>query len=141
MISGARRKAVLLLLLVFLAGGAAGVLLEDVVEDFDWPTFGAGRTAEGEAHGGDPLDDDTEEHFLEGLGLSRPQRDSVDRLLDRREDRLEAYWAARLPDMERLIDSTRAEIRALLRPDQRDAYDRWIARQRTPTRIHLEGDR
>ena len=133
--SAARRKAVVLLLLVFLAGGVAGVALEDVVEDIHWPAFGTGRTSDPDSRGGDPLDDDAEEEFLQGLGLDRSQLKAVDRLLDQREDRLEAYWAARLPDMERLIDSTRAEIRALLTPGQGEAYDRWVARQRAPTRL------
>jgi hypothetical protein len=132
--TGARRKAVLLLLVVFLAGGAAGMLLEDVVDDLRWPAWLGGAEPHG-ARGGDPFDDDAEEDFLESLGLTGQQREAVDRLLDRREDRLEAYWSVRLPEMARLVDSTRAEIRALLTPDQRDAYDRWVARQRTPSSL------
>ena len=133
MVARARRNAVLILLAVFLVGGAAGVMMEDVVEDIDWPSFHAGREGDGPDRSNDPMDDDAEEEFLERLGISRAQRDAVDRLLDRREDRLEAYWEGRLPEIEALIDSTRAEIRSLLTPAQREAYDRWVARQRAPT--------
>jgi hypothetical protein len=132
MVAGVRRKAVLVLLAVFLAGGLAGVMLEDVVEDLDWPWPHAARDAERHDRASDPTDDDAEEEFLEGLGLPRERLEAVDRVLDRREDRLEAYWAGKIPEIEALIDSTRVEIRGLLTPDQREDYDRWVARQRTP---------
>jgi hypothetical protein len=130
----ARRTAVILLLAVFLVGGAAGWLLEDVMDDIHWP----GGQTEGstpDRHDDDePFDDDAEEEFLESLGLSRGQLDSVDHLLDRREDRLEDYWKSRLPDLQSLVDSSRQEIRGLLTPDQREAYDRWLDAQSGPNR-------
>ncbi len=128
----ARRTAVLVLLAVFLAGAAAGWLLEEVADDLDW-RMPAGARHEPPDRDDDPLDDDAEEDFLESLGLTRAQLDSVDRLLDAREDRLEAYWATRLPDLEGLIDSSRAAIRELLNPEQRAAYDRWARQQRDHT--------
>lgn len=130
MTTRARRTAVLVLLAVFLAGGAAGWVLEEAAEDLDWPSFLTDRDRPGNQGRDDPLDDDAEEAFLEGLGLSREQLEAVDQLLDRREDRLEAYWHGRLPEIEALVDSTRQEIRNLLTPDQRTAYDRWVRDQR-----------
>lgn len=130
MMTRARRTAVLVLLAVFLVGGAAGWVLEEVVEDLDWPSFPTDGDRRGNQDPDDPLDDDAEEAFLEGLGLSREQLEAVDRLLDRREDRLEAYWQGRLPEIEALVDSTRQEIRNLLTPDQRTVYDRWVRDQR-----------
>jgi hypothetical protein len=132
MVAGVRRKAVLILLAVFLAGGLAGVLLEDVADDLDWPWPHVVRDTERHGRSNDPMDDDAEEEFLEGLGLSRDRLEAVDRVLDRREDRLEAYWAGKIPEIEALIDSTRMEIRGLLSPEQREEYDRWVARQRAP---------
>ena len=132
MVAGVRRKAVLILLAVFLAGGLAGVMLEDVVDDLDWSWPHVVRDTERHDRSNDPMDDDAEEEFLEGLGLSRDRLEAVDRVLDRREDRLEAYWAGKIPEIEALIDSTRMEIRGLLSPEQREEYDRWVARQRTP---------
>jgi hypothetical protein len=123
---------VIVLLAVFLTGGAAGWLLEDVVDDIDWP----GRTYDGSKPDrpdeDEPLDDDAEEDFLETLGLSRAQLDSVDYLLEGREDRLEDYWKSRLPDLQALVDSSRQEIRALLTLEQRAAYDRWLGDQSGP---------
>jgi hypothetical protein len=130
MTTKARRTAVLILLAVFLVGGAAGWVLEELVDDLDWPSFLADRDRHDAPDPDDPLDDDSEEAFLEGLGLSREQLKAVDRLLDQREDRLETYWHGRLPEIEALVDSTRQEIRNLLAPDQRAAYDRWVQDQR-----------
>jgi hypothetical protein len=133
MVAGVRRKAALILVAVFLAGGLAGVLLEDVVDDLDWSWLHVVRDTERHGRSNDPMDDDAEEEFLEGLGLSRERLEAADRVLDRREDRLEAYWAGKIPEIEALIDSTRTEIRGLLSPEQREAYDRWVARQRAST--------
>jgi hypothetical protein len=131
-VAGVRRKAALIVLAVFLAGGLAGVFLEDVVDDLDWSWLQVGRDTERHGRSNDPMDDDAEEEFLEGLGLSRERLEAADRVLDRREDRLEAYWAGKIPEIEALIDSTRMEIRGLLSPEQREQYDRWVARQRSP---------
>ena len=128
----ARRTAVILLLAVFLAGGAAGWLLEDVVDDIDWPGSHRDGSTLDRPDEDEPLDDDAEEDFLETLGLSQTQLDSVDHLLEGREDRLEDYWKSRLPDLQALLDSSRREIRALLTPEQRAAYDRWLGAQSGP---------
>ena len=126
----ARRTAILVLLAVFLVGGAAGWVLEETLDDIHW--FGQREPGQDHDSGGDPLDDDAEEDFLETLGLTRAQLDSIDELLDRREDRLESYWKTRLPDLQALIDSSRTDIRALLTPEQRAAYDRWLGASRQP---------
>jgi hypothetical protein len=129
---GARRTAVLVLIAVFLAGGAAGWVLEEVMDDVHWPSRHAESQANRPDRNDDPLDEDAEEEFLDGLGLSRSQHKAVDRLLDQREERLEGYWARKVPEIEALIDSTRTRIRLLLTPEQRQAYDQWVARQRVP---------
>ena len=129
----ARRTAILLLLAVFLVGVAAGWVLEEVVDELDWPgqSSGAGR---GDApRGVGDFDEDEEEEFLESLGLTKAQLDAVDRLLDEGEDRIEEYWKGRLPEIEALLASTRDGIRRLLTSEQRAAYDRWLAGQRHPT--------
>ena len=133
MITRTRRTAIVVLLAVFLVGGMVGWLLEEVVEDRDWPSFELEHDDDGGQGDHDPLDDDAEEVFLKRLGLSAEQSRAADRLLDEREDRLEAYWKGRIPEIEALVDSTRQEIRKLLTPDQQAAYDRWIEEQRDHT--------
>jgi hypothetical protein len=130
----ARRTAVLVLLAVFLVGGATGWVAEELTEGIRWP----GRhehprdTRSDRPDPDEPFDDDDEEDMLETLGLSRAQDDSVDRLLDVREDRLEDYWKSRLPDLQAIVDSSRREIRAVLTLEQRTAYDRWLDAESSP---------
>jgi hypothetical protein len=126
-----RRKALLALLLVFAGGLAAGALLEDVVDEIERPLFAARDYDE---------DDLTEESLLASLGLSPEQEAQIERLFDSREDRLEAYWDARLPELERMIDSSRDEIRATLTPGQRGVYDSQLVRLRFQPRRDLEDD-
>jgi hypothetical protein len=130
----ARRTAVLVLLAVFLVGAAAGWVAEEVADEIDWTAhYGEGKTPD-RPDEDEPFDDDAEEDLLETLGLSRAQLDSVDHLLDHREDRLEDYWESRLPDLQAIVDSSRQEIRAVLSPEQRIAYDRWLGAQPGPNR-------
>jgi hypothetical protein len=111
-----------------------GWLLEEVVDDRGWPSLEMEHDDDDRGPGDhDPLDDDAEEAFLKRLGLSAEQYREADRLLDEREDRLEAYWKGRIPEIEAMVDSTRQEIRKLLTPDQQAAYDRWIEEQRDHT--------
>jgi hypothetical protein len=130
----ARRTAVLVLLAVFLVGGAAGWVAEEMADDLDWPARHDNGGTSDRPDEDEPFDDDAEEELLETLGLSRAQLNSVDQLLDRREDRLEQYWRSRLPDLQAIVDSSRQEIRALLIPEQRTAYDRWLGEQPDPNR-------
>jgi hypothetical protein len=127
-----RRTAVLVLLAVFLVGGAAGWVAEEVADEIHWPSRQGEDKSPDQADDDEPFDDDAEEDLLESLGLSRAQLDSVDHLLDSREDRLEEYWKSRLPDLQGIVDSSREEIRALLTPEQRTAYDRWLGAQPGP---------
>ena len=122
---GARRSAILALAAVFLVGLAGGVVLEEVVDDVDWPfaTHDGGDRDRLD----DPMDDDAEEAFFDRLGLPGDRREAVERALDEREDRLKLYWEGKIPELQRLVDSSRAEIRRLLTPEQQAAYDRWIS--------------
>jgi hypothetical protein len=65
MITRTRRTAILVLLAVFLVGGMVGWLLEEVLEDRDWPSFELEHDDDDGRQGDhDPLDDDAEEVFL-----------------------------------------------------------------------------
>jgi hypothetical protein len=127
-----RWRATVVLVMVFAAGAAGGALLEDIVDDIDWPGF-ADR-----GHGDDS--DDSEETILANLDLTAQQRASIERLFEQREDRLESYWDAQLPELERLVDSSREEIRSLLTPAQRTIYDTHLARLKVQLRRDLRED-
>jgi hypothetical protein len=130
----ARRTAVLVLIAVFLVGGAAGWVAEEVVDEIHWPGHQHKDKTPDRPDDDEPFDDDAEEDLLETLGQSRAQDDSVDQLLEAREDRLEEYWKSRLPDLQAIVDSSRQEVRAVLTPGQRDAYDRWLGGASGPNR-------
>ncbi|HEX2191531.1 MAG TPA: hypothetical protein VHG51_21645 [Longimicrobiaceae bacterium] len=104
--------AALLLALTFAAGGLAGMALEEAL-GLDWFDF---------------LDEDVrrDDRLLAGMGLSAEQRREVERILDRQEDRLEAYWAARFPEMEAIVAGSYDEVRAVLTPGQREVFDRRV---------------
>jgi hypothetical protein len=114
-----RRSAALLLAAVFVVGVIGGLALEEVVDDWAW--------VERLENEGDPEDmEDAEELILERLRLDPDQEERIERILDAREDRIEQYWVEQLPAIRALIDSTRAEIRAVLTPAQRAEYDRRV---------------
>jgi hypothetical protein len=121
---GARRGAILALAAVFLVGLAGGAVLEEVVDDVEWPFASQDRGDHDRPD--DPMDDDAEEAFFDRLGLPAEGREAVERALDQREDRLKRYWEGKIPELQALVDSSRAEIRQLLTPEQQAAYDRWI---------------
>jgi Spy/CpxP family protein refolding chaperone len=102
-----------LLLLTFSVGGLAGMALEEAL-GLDWFDF---------------LDEDREEadeHLLKGLGLTAQQERQAERVLDRQEDSLEAYWEQRLPEINRMVAESYAEIRLLLTPSQQSAFDKRL---------------
>lgn len=108
-----RLVASVLLALTFVTGGLAGMAVEEAL-GLDWFDF---------------LDEDVrpDTRLLEGIRLTGDQREDVDRILGRQEKRLEAYWAARLPEMQAIADRSYAEIRAILTPEQRAVFDRHVA--------------
>ncbi len=110
-----RAVAAVLLALTFATGGLAGMAVEEAL-GLDWFDF---------------LDEDArpDERLLHGVRLTGDQREQVDRILDRQEERLEAYWAARLPEMQAIADGSYAEIRAVLTPQQRAVFDPRVAAQ------------
>jgi Spy/CpxP family protein refolding chaperone len=107
--------AVLILLLTFAAGGLTGMAAEEAF-GLDWFDF----FEKSRGGGGD--------HLLGGLNLSAQQRDRAEAILDRQKDRLEDYWEGRLPEIRKLLDSSYAEIRAILTPDQQAGFDDRIRR-------------
>lgn len=122
MIGRGRRWAVAALAAVFLVGLLAGVALEEALDDVEWPAAFGGEED-------DDIDEDAEE-ILADLDLTPRQRERIDAILERREDRLEAYWSDRLPEIRAIVDSSYAEIRSVLTPEQRAVFDRWLEGRR-----------
>lgn len=110
-----RVVAALLLALTFVSGGLAGMALEEAA-GLDWFDF---------------LDEDArrDDRLLAGIDLTGAQREQVERILERQEDQLEEYWAARLPEMQAIAAGSYDGIRAVLTPGQRAVFDRRVDAQ------------
>jgi Spy/CpxP family protein refolding chaperone len=117
----ARAVGILLLAATFTVGGMAGMAVEEAM-GLDWFDF---------------LDEDaapSEDRLFAGMELTAAQRARIDEIRERREDRLEAYWASRLPDIQRIVDESYGEMRAVLPPERHADFDRRVRglRARTP---------
>jgi Spy/CpxP family protein refolding chaperone len=109
----ARAVGVLLLAAAFGIGGMAGMAAEEAL-GLDWFDF---------------LDEDAqpgEERLFGGMSLTTDQTRRIDSIRERREDRLEAYWESRLPDIQRIMGESYAEMRGVLTPAQRPEFDRRV---------------
>ena len=109
----ARIVAGLLLALTFVIGGLTGMALEEAL-GIDWFEF---------------LDEDhpaSDDRLLAGLELSGEQRERVDEILERQEDRLEEYWESRLPEIQGILQQSYAEVRVLLTPEQQAVFDQRV---------------
>lgn len=78
--------------------------------------------------------------ILDQLDLTPEQRVRVDAVMERRRAQADAFWKEEGPRMRRLVDSTRAEIRAVLTPAQRAEYDRLRAEHRAARRAERDRD-
>ena len=114
----------MLLLTTFGVGALAGMALEEAL-GIDWFEF---------------LDDDTDEpedSLLVGLDLSGAQRASAEEILERQEDRLEAYWEGRIPEIQGIMEGSYAELGAILTPEQRPLLEARVRelRGRLPAEV------
>jgi Spy/CpxP family protein refolding chaperone len=68
--------------------------------------------------------------IFEQLDLTPEQRVRIDSALERGRRKTQAFWDQHGPTLRTIVDSTRAEIRGLLTPEQRAEYDRLRAERR-----------
>lgn len=61
--------------------------------------------------------------LLDQLDLTPAQRQHADSILSRRRKQMDAFWAKNGPELRAIVDSTRAEIRAILTPAQQAKED------------------
>lgn len=120
--SGARAVGALLLAGAFAVGGLSGMAVEEAM-GLDWFDF---------------LDEDarpSEDRLFAGMALTGEQRRSIERIRERREDRLEAYWGSRVPEIERIVAQSYGEMRAVLPPERQAEFDRRVRelRARAPS--------
>lgn len=123
---GSRVWVIVLGALVFLCGFASGYLFgPSVTGALGYGQKGCGRT-----------------HFLDVLsteiGLDEAQRQAVSGILERSHDRRQEILEPLKPALERVHEEAQREIKALLRPEQVEAFDRFVlrceSRQKTATK-------
>ncbi len=104
------RLAALALLLVFLAGAGTGW----GVARFGDPGRARGRGARGMLLDGGPIAQ---------YGLSAAQRGRIDSVLEARRGEIDGFWRGPGRSLRVILDSTRADVRAVLTPEQRARFD------------------
>lgn len=112
----ARWIGILVLVATFVVGALAGAATTRVL---------AGESHSQAEHG--------ERHhtsLLDQLDLTPVQRQHADSILTRRRKQMDAFWAQYGPQLRVIIDSTRAEIRAILTPAQQAKEDSIRAARR-----------
>lgn len=115
----------LVVLVVTFAAGAIAATAIDQVLHADPPNRDAAATNDG--------CDEKRGHLLDRLDLTQDQRARIDTILERRRAQTDRFWTEAGPTLEAITDSTRAEIRAVLTPEQRELHDR-LRRERKAQR-------
>lgn len=105
----------LVLVVAFAAGAVVATALNQVLHADEAPTAAAGASESC---------DEPRTRILDQVGLTDEQRASIEAILDRRREQTHSVWSDAKPALRAIMDSTRAEIRAVLTPEQRDTYDR-----------------
>jgi Spy/CpxP family protein refolding chaperone len=135
--SGARARllAAAVLVTTLVAGGLAGAAIERMraqdsgARPFPREPRGGGR--------GDSQAEFWRRSDYGKLGLSEEQIQRMNVVLERQREQLDAFWRTARPQMDSVVTQTRAEIRAILTPEQRTELDRIRAERRE--RFRREG--
>lgn len=108
---------------VFVAGGLAGAALNQV-------RGASAVSAPPTAEARDRPEDRPCRVPFSYLNLTEEQRSRIDAVFERRRQQLDAFWKDNGPRYEMIIDSTRAEFRSVLTPEQLAEYERRREQQR-----------
>jgi Spy/CpxP family protein refolding chaperone len=115
-----------LLAVTFVAGALSGAALERVLGADEPPR--PERSGEGRRRA----------YVIDGIEMSAGQRAAIDSILDRRSERMRVVWKEVEPHMEAITDSTRADIMAVLTPEQRAEYEHALQERRRERRERRE---
>lgn len=118
----ARLIGIALLVTTFLVGALGGAAVVRVLDAREPAAAGCAARDGGR--------DDRGPDIFERLDLSAEQRVQIETILERRRSRMEAFWSEYRPQLRAMVDSTRAEIREVLTPEQRAEEDRFRAERK-----------
>lgn len=122
--SRTRLATIGVLALVFVAGGAVGAALQRVLA----PEPGA-AVAGGAVGDRREREDGRRERrrIVDRVGLTEEQRAKVDSIVEYHRVRVGEVWREMGPRFEAIAESTRADIKRILTPEQRARYDSLLA--------------
>lgn len=112
---GARALGIVVLAVTFAAGAVAATAIDQVLLADPTSRAVADRAEKCDQKRG---------RLLDRLDLTHDQRARIDAILERRRAQTDRFWTEAGPTLEAIMDSTRAEIRAVLTPEQRELHDR-----------------
>jgi len=130
----ARRQALLVLLVAFAAGALAGFATERVL-DRGWPWQEHHRDRHGPARMFAP-----DGPLGKRLDLTPDQRREIEAILDQDGAKAKVIFDTMRPRLKALFDSTTREVRAVLTPDQREEFDRYVAERLERLRARMNDD-
>lgn len=137
----ARFFGALVIVATFVVGALVGAVTDRALSADPAPAAAPATDSTRERRGDDDRRDGRrgESKLLERLDLSAEQDAEVDVIIERSKQRMEAVWDTVGPRFHAIMDSTRAEIRAVLDPAQRVEYDRLLEeRQREKEKREAE---
>lgn len=114
----ARLTGLLVLAIMFMVGALTGAATMRVAEG---DRSGPRESAESRERRPD---------LFERLELTPEQKAQVDAIMERRREELESFWTEHGPLLRAITDSARAEMRAVLTPEQRTIEEQFRAERR-----------
>jgi hypothetical protein len=122
-----------LLGITFLAGALAGAAVDRVVGDETPPAEARQDRRDNEGR--------DRSYLIDRVEMSDAQRASIDSILELRAQRMRAVWREVEPQLDAISDSARAEIMAVLTPEQQAEYDEMRERRRRDRNDGPDGNR
>ena len=123
-----------LLAVTFLAGALAGAAIDRVLVEAD-------DSSRVEERDRDDRGEEGRSYVIDRVEMSDSQRTAIDSILERRVRRMRSVWKEVEPRLDAITDSARAEIMAVLTPEQRAEYEERLERRRKKHRDRDDGDR
>lgn len=76
-------------------------------------------------------------HLRDRLHLDAAQLHAIDSVVRGHQEAVDRAWGNLRPQVNSAIDSVHAHIESLLRPEQREAFQEWLAGQRLEHESHI----
>lgn len=120
----ARLLGAVVVVLTFAAGGLGGAAVERVLGARDGARASSRERGRGEIECEPRRNGGRRRTPYDALGLTAEQKTQIDAVIESQNARMGEIWRETRPRMDAVVEQTRAEVRALLTPDQIEDLDR-----------------